>query len=379
MTIKRVFLAGAAALAVTASLAAQHTAPIQSKKDVPVRFAGTYRFADGIWVSGAARAGSRVLYNCTTPGNYYSSVGNSFLSDHLWIDEGKVQDSNSLAIDQVNGFDFAYCTANLNPIGNSESVRIIFYDDYVPCTSPPAATCDYIITGLPLSTTGNTQCWGVGVDLEGGFECSTDLADMFDTTDAGAADRFFGWAFGANPGMAGMNNMGPILDLPCSTPLASNGCGTGNQNSFYWDDPSGAWTGCYWFGGVPWASFSMKMYAGAKNAFAYGHANNRLGLTSSDFAAGGSVTFTVSRKGAGSALYLVASPAPGSIVRPVGELVVGTNFYPGVPFAMNFATGSLTAPVPAALTVAYVQAVETTGPANPASVVALSNGLYCVG
>jgi len=361
-------------------VSAQQTHKVQSKEGVNVQYLGTYSFADNAW-SGSARAGSRTLYNCTTPGNYYSTVGNSSATnaDHLWIDEGKIADSNASAIDQVNGFDFAYCSRDLDLSGNSSSIRIVFYDDYVPRTAPPAATCDYIISGLPLSSTGNTQCWGVGIDLEGGFECSTDLADMFNTTEAGVADRYFGWAFGANPGLTNMNNTGPILDLPCATPVVLNGCGSGNENFFYWEDPAAAWSGCYWFGGVPWGSFSMKMVGGATNAFAYGHANNTLGLASTDFAGGSNVTFTATGQGAGSALYLLAAPASGSVILPAGELVISTSFYPGIPFAMDFATGALTASVPAAVAVAYVQAAETTGPATPGALVALSNGLYCLG
>ncbi|MBC8327874.1 MAG: hypothetical protein ISR76_02245 [Planctomycetes bacterium] len=376
----RNILTGVAAVAICAGATAQQTHKVQSKEGVNVQYLGTYSFKDNAW-SGSSRAGTRVLYNCTTPGNYYSNVGNGSATnaDHLWIDEGKVADSNSAAIDQVNGFDFAYCSTDLDPSGNSSAIRIVFYDDYVPCTAPPAATCDYILTGLPLSSTGNTQCWGVGVDLEGGFECSTDLADMFDTTEAGVADRYFGWAFGANPGLTGMNNTGPILDLPCATPVVLNGCGSGNENFFYWEDPAAAWTGCYWFGGVPWASFSMKMVGGAMNSFAYGHANTTLGLSSTDFAAGTSVTFTVTGHGAGSALYLLAAPASGSTTLPAGELVISRTFYPGVPFAMNFATGSLAAGVPGAISIAYVQAAETTGPATPGALVAFSNGLYCLG
>ncbi len=377
----RNILTGVAAVAICAGVSAQQTHKVQSKDGVNVQYLGSYSFKDNAW-SGSARVGTRTLYNNTTPGNYYSTVGNSFATnaDHLWIDEGEIADSNASSIDQVNGFDFAYCSSDLDLTGNSSSIRITFYDDYVPCTAPPAATCDYIISGLPLSSTGNTQCWGVAIDLEGGFECSTDVANMFRTSgNAGKGDTHFGWAFGANPGLALMNNTGPILDLPCATPVQLAGCGTGNENFFYWEDPSAVWSGCYWFGGVPWASFSMKMLGGATNSYAYGHANNTLGLSSTDFAGGSNVTFTATGHSAANALYLVASPATGSIVLPQGELVVSSAFYPGMPFAMDAATGAITASVPATVAVAYVQAAETTGPASVGALVALSNGLYCIG
>ncbi len=370
-----------AVFVLSAGLSAQQSQPVQEIGATPVQYLGEYQLATSTWSGAAHRRGTRVLYNCTTQGNYFSWVGNSFATNanHLWIDEGMIQDSNALAVDQLNGFDFAYCSADLDPTANSSGIRIVFYDDYVPCTAPPASTCDYTITGLPLSSTGNTQCWAVSVDLEGGFECTTDPAAMFRTTESGVADRSFGWAFGANPGLSLMNNTGPILSLPCPNPVLLNGCGTGNQNFFYWDDPAAVWTGCYWFSGVPWASFHMKMLAGPRNAFAYGHSNNTLALTSTDFAPGSSITFTASGHNPGSALYLVAAPAAGSLALPQGELVVSTAFYPGMPLAMNAGTGSLTASVPLAVAVAYVQAAETTGPPTFGALVALSNGLYCVG
>jgi len=354
---------------------AQHAASAQ-RIDAPVQYLGTYRFADASW-STTSRAGSRVLYNCTTPGNYYSTIalsGGSGAADQLWIDEGRITDHNALAIDQINGFDFSYCSTDLDPTGNSSALRIAFYDDYVPCTTPPAPTCDYLIAGLPLSSTGNLQCWSVAVDLSGGYECSTD-ATLFRTTDAGGADRSFGWAFGGNPSTAGRTNTGPILDLPCATPVASQGCGSGNQNLYWWEDPSGAFTGCYWFGGVPWASFSMQAYGGSRNSFAYGYSFNDLVLESTDLDPGAAVTFTVKDHDPAFPLFLLASPAIGSLLFDVGDLVVSTAFYPGIPFPMNPVTGSLTVNIPAGVPSLYVQAAQTYGPATASALRNLSNGI----
>lgn len=375
----RNILTGVAAVALCAGVSAQQTAQVHSKDGVNVQYLGTYSFKDHNW-STAGRAGTRVLYNCTTPGNYYSNIGNSWSTgaDHLWIDEGKVGDTNTGRIDQVNGFDFAYCSTDPDPTGNSGSIGITYYDDYVPCTAPPAATCAYILTGLPLGgAAGNLQCWGVGVDLEGGFECTTDPASMFSTTDAGVSDRYFGWAFGSNPGMTGMNNTGPILDLPCATPIASNGCGSGNENFFYWYDPAGVWSGCYWFGGIPWASFSMKMYGPSTNAFRYGYANNTMGLSASNYAPGTVCTFTVTGN-TSPALYLLAAPATGSIfLGGKGTLVISTSFLPPTPVAMNAGTGILSTTIPAGVPAnVYVQCAGTSGPATPGALVALTNGLF---
>ncbi len=364
---------------IAAPALSQQAAPVE-RIDTSIEYLGTYRFADASW-SVSGRAGSRVLYNSTTPGNYYSSIalsGGGSAADQLWIDEGRIDDHNALAIDQINGFDFAYCSTDLDPSGNSSALRIAFYDDYVPCTTPPAPTCDYLVAGLPLSSTGNLQCWSVAVDLSGGFECSTD-PNLFRTTDAGGADRSFGWAFGGNPDTSGRIDTGPILDLPCATPVASQGCGTGNQNFYWWEDPSGSFTGCYWFGGVPWASFSMRIHAGARNSFAYGHSFNDLVLESTDLDPGTAVSFTVRDHDPAYPLFLLASPSIGALLLDQGELVISTAFYPGIPMPMNPVTGELTVNLPAGVSAVFAQAAQTFGPASASALLNLSNGISRTG
>jgi hypothetical protein len=376
-------LATAAAVALAAALPAQGT--LQAKKiNVPVQYVGTYHMATDTW-TGGTRVGTFVLYNCTTPGNYYSNVGNSFATnaDHLWIDEGELLDTNEGRVTQVSGFDFAYCSTDLDPTGNGGSVGVLFYDDHGSCATGETATCAYLLSGLPLSTTGNTACWAVAVDLAGGFECSTDNTAMFRTAgNTGKANAAFGWAFSANPGVAGRNNTGPILDLPCAQPLS--GCPAvdtsglqGNQNFFAWEDPAGVWTGCYWFGGVPWASFSMQMYSGSAgaNTLAYGYGTNANTLTSTSWVPGLSVTFTSTTSTGGAGVYFLASLATGNLnLGSSGTLVVSTSFLPPTPLPMP--GGVLTVPAPVGVpNTVYVQAAETTGPANPSALRALSNGL----
>ncbi|MCH2112066.1 MAG: hypothetical protein MK213_04345 [Planctomycetes bacterium] len=378
----RNILTGLAVTALCAGATAQqqNVANYHSKENTPVKYLGEYKLATGEWTL-SSRAGSRVLYNCTTWGNYFSTVGNSWASqaDHLWIDEGYVQDSNSQAIDQVNGFDFAYCSTDLDTTGNSGSVLINFYDDYVPCTAPPAATCAITVGGLPLSSSGNAVCYAVAVDLEGGFECSTDASAMFRTHDAAGAMRYFGWAFGPNPGQAGMNDTGPILDLPCAQPIINAGCGSGNENFFFWEDPTAYWTGCYWFGGVPWASFSMKMYGGSTGTLTYGHTNNTLTCGTSDYAGGTNVTWSCSGHNTGDDLYLAASLSTWSYALPGMELVISYPFQFG-PFKMDSATGQITLPVPSSVpATAYTQAISTSGGSpKPSNVTAMSNGMMHV-
>lgn len=219
-------------------------------------------------------------------------------------------------------------------------------------------------------------CWGVGIDLEGGFECTTDPARMFRTHDASGAARHFGWSFGSNPGYNSRNDCGPILALPCPQPVANNGCGSGNQNLFFWHDPAGIWTGCSWFGGVPWAGFEMTIYGSSRNAFRFGYGRNTMGLRCSDFAPGFPVTFEVIGLYT-AACYLVASPTMRVTSTTAGEALLGWPLYPGMPLAVP-PTGTLTVIIPPALPGAYVQAVGTWGPATPPAVQAFTNGLYCV-
>ncbi len=347
--------------------------------DTPIEYFGEYHFASGTWSHGGARAGSRVIYNCSFAGGYFNTVGNSWATnaDHLWIDEGKLADFNHLSVEQIDGFDFSYCSSDLDPMNNG-SIRIAFYDDYVPCTSPPAALCDYVLTGLPLSTSGNPECHAISIDLSGGFECSTDLANPLHTTEVGGADRSFGWAFGANPGQTGMNDTGPVLAKPCPTPLSNcvggNGfVNAGNENYFYWEDPAHAWTGCYWFGGVPWAGFSMKLFAPPAGAFPYGHANNSLDLSSTEWAPGGAMTWSVSGHSPSNQLFLIASRFRNPRPHPGGEFLLAKPYMVIVP--MNAAAGTIVRSVPATMVgPVYAQAMEATMYSG-GSAVALSNGL----
>ncbi len=381
-------LTGAAVLALCATASAQTQTlsanHVKSKANTPVQYLGTYQMATDQWTPVANRNATRVLYNCTTPGNYYGAVGNSFTTaaDQLWIDEGQILDTNSGMIDQVGKFDFSYCSSDIAPSANGGSILINFYDDYSPCSTPLSTTCSYIIGGLPMGTAnGNTQCWAVSIDLSGGFECTTDPNAMFVSTGGtvGSLNGTFGWAFGSNPGLAGMNDTGPILDLPCARPL--NGCSTGgstqmNQNKFWWEDSTGAWTGCYWYGGVPFASQDMKMYGGSIGSFAYGYAGgaNSLALSSTDFVAG-NVTFTVTGGTPGNALYLLAGSAAAAMPLGNNELEVNfATFFPGIPLTMP-ATGVMTVSVPASISGAFAQVAETTGPASPGALVNMSNGL----
>ncbi|TAH39623.1 MAG: hypothetical protein EYC70_02210 [Planctomycetota bacterium] len=225
-------------------------------KAVQPKFAGVYKVASGEFIPGAAeRSGPSVIFNNMVASNYYSVPG----ANQEWIDDGVLNDRNqsvghTAREDQVNGFDFIYCSTDPAPTG---TITITFYDENVECAGPVNLTplCAYAITGLPLGTaTGGIQCWIVGVDLEGGFECPNNTSQTFRTTEAHAANPLFGWGI-----LPGPNNTGPWLRRG----------GKGIVNDFTWFDRSVSppiFVGCFWFGGTPFANFAIRLYGNEPNA-----------------------------------------------------------------------------------------------------------------
>ena len=393
----RNILTGVAALALVAGLSAQTQYTVKQTVNVPVKYFGEYTVMTGEWShGGGARVGTRVLYNSQSPGNYYSNVGNTSQTapDQEWIDEGILPDTSNQLWDQINGFDFSYCSTDLEPLGNQCSVGITFYEDYIPCSTPlSAATCAYLISGLPCSISGNIECWAVSIDLMGGAECTATPGDFFATTGAvanplGNVNGNFGWGFTPNPGAAGMNDTGPILSFPCPNPVSgcSSGSLQGNQNFFWWEDPTAVWTGCYWFGGVPWASFDMKMLAPSLCSFSYyGAGGNTLMLTSTDFfnTTGGNTTWTMTGGNPGDTYWLGISLGTANIMLANCEVLIdpfqlaGPGVVPMVPDGAGGASITLTTPPLPAQIVVYTQ-VFCTGDGNPpnaSNITACSNGL----
>jgi hypothetical protein len=245
----RSFLCGAATLLLGTSLVAQQTLPVHEA--VQPKFAGVYKAATGEFLPASQeRSISVVIFNNMTLTNYYSVPG----ANQEWIDDGILNDRNQSPghgpwfSDQVNAFDFIYCSSDVAPTG---TITITYYDENVECAGPVnlVPLCAYAITGLPMGTaTGALQCWIVSVDLKGGFECPNNAAQTFRTTEAHPANPLFGWGI-----IPALNNTGPWIRKG----------GKGTVNDFTWFDRSVSppiFVGCFWFGGVPFASFAMKMY-----------------------------------------------------------------------------------------------------------------------
>jgi hypothetical protein len=233
----RNILTGAAVIALISGATAQQKQQMNVQKaSVNPTFAGVYHPSTGL-VSGngnTAKSGPDELYNNNALSNYYSIPG----TDQEWVDNGLLADRNHDSAEQINGFNFTYCSAAANSVDNV----IRFYDESVYCGGPtnwPTADCSYDIPGLPGGSNGNLACWIVTMDLCGGFEC--------DLTTTAAQNRSFGWSSTWNDASTG--------------PWIADG-GAGQTDSFTWWDTNAAnansgYQGCFWFGGIPWAGFAM--------------------------------------------------------------------------------------------------------------------------
>ena len=353
----RNILTAAAALALVAGASAQTQYGVLHKAE-NAQFAGIYRPDTGfVSANPAGRSGPDVIWNNNALSNYYSVPG----ALQEWVDEGALADRGIDNNEQCNGFDFTYCSYEPDATSNSGSGTYNFYDETTYCGGPtnyPTADCSYGIAGLPLGdANGNTQCWIVGVDLTGGYECNLSTDD--------ANGKLF-----ANSMTWDQGSTGPWL--------ASGGYG--NLDAFVWyDTTTGANVGCYWFGGIPFAGFACGMAGTADDTQAYYSsapgAADFVQMSSTAVAAGGSATWTVDNPGAGMNYSILAAMSSAEISVLGGTCLVGyPNLIGGTPRVM--AGGSFSTTVPALAGDVYTQAVEHTGSsASGATVTGFSNGL----
>ncbi len=356
---------------------AQIQAPVQ--KATTPQFAGVYHMGEGTLDRSATspRLGPAVLFNNMILSGYYSVPG----AGQEWIDEGGLLDRNAPIPgdpdpwDQINGFDFVYCSTEPDPTQNSGTISITFYDETVRCAGPPTwptANCAYDIIGLPLGgATGNIQCWIVTVDLMCGFECPPDMSGEFRTEDLGVVDRLFGWGF-----IPAQNNTGPWL---------AKG-GYRRDNSFTWFDPTtGAFIGCFWFGGFPFANFAMRLYGNPANQRYLnppGAINPLCFSLDTEVIVGANVTFTLSPVDPNQWYWIVVSladlPNPinlgaaGYVIIDPGQIIQT------IPMGQGNGTVTLTIPGSASGLYVDVQLVCTSdsNPPNPGNVTGLSNAIW---
>lgn len=384
----RKLLTGVAVMALATAVTAQNQMAVH--KATTPKFAGVYRVPTGELLppSAAGRSGPAVIFNNATWTGYF---GVGFPSDYVIIDEGGLLDRSACKIDQINGFDFAYCSTL-----TTENIEILFWDDTVECVGPanPAAfKCAYLITGLPGGTGGYWGCWLVMVDLEGdlsagfaGADCPSTASATFATEGSTISpEGRFGYAYN----FAGYHPPYPIAFW--GPIIMSGGYNTADDFVIMSRTTWGCWMGycCWWYGGFVFASHWMTMYGYNANSIVYYSPNaaypraldNRnLRNTTAVTKGGAPETWTVAPVTAGRSYWLAASAAPwdqafnGSGGQGTG-LAQWLNTLPPTPMAMP--GGSLTVNIPTGAPAnVYVQAAETNGSLKASNVTGVSNGIH---
>ena len=375
--------AGTLASGAWAQAQAQAQAPVY--RAVPPKYAGTYKMATGEFVPASRvrnAAGTVVIFNNTTPTDYYSVPG----YNQEWIDEGILNDRNNCDTEQLACFEVIYCSTDPAASG---TIIYTFYDETIECTGPTGGVpgqpnCAYALSGLPMGTpTGGIQCWIVTVDLNG-VECPDNTGASFRSTGAHAANPLFGWGI-----LPQLNNTGPWLRKG----------GKGTVNDFVWyDRNAGTNVGCFWFGGVPFAGFSMKIWGYNRNSVHYvdndtNTANARWGtkaldtknlVNGTDVVAGSLAYWTVTNPTAGrvyALVYEIGGPTVSNFAGQGGA--TGTALVSlWTAAAQNFPMpgGSLSLTVPSSVPpAAHVQAFELQGGSALANVTGCSNGIrHCL-
>jgi hypothetical protein len=216
------------------------------------QFAGVFHPSTGFQGSSgkSPRSGPDSIFNCMVLSNYYSTPG----TNQEWIDEGILRDRNANLVDQMNGFQFVYCSSDTN--ANGITATFTFYEENIYCQGPPnwpTANCAYEIGGIPGGANGNLACWQIQIDLCG-FEC--DLP----TNESQA--QLFGW--------------GCYWDNNTSGPWIASG-GYGSECMFVWYDTNqpnanSGFQGCFWFGCLPFESFAIEMFGNPPESFSYSSA-----------------------------------------------------------------------------------------------------------
>ncbi len=253
-----------------------------------VRDAGIFHVATNTWTrkSTAAHIGADVIYDNTFSTGYYSALS----GDH-YVDEGRLPSPSSPAnvtsrpgcstIYDVDGFQIAYCT---DQVGGG-AFQVSFFETYVPCSTvigvTPTAT--FLTAGPGGGVGGQLQCWIVTVDLDGppstGFHM---LADGDGTFANPVASNLFGWSMSSALPAANQLATGPLIagdpnlslfydgtrwDSPVNYAESGTGMGSMNQYRFEGGPTPGS---CFWFGGIPFASFHLELYADACSGYTNG-------------------------------------------------------------------------------------------------------------
>ncbi|MCY2961730.1 MAG: hypothetical protein NTY35_16335 [Planctomycetota bacterium] len=246
-----------------------------------VRDAGVFHAATNTWTRKASQAniGADIIYNNTNSTGYFSA-----LSGDTYNDEGRIPSPSSptnlnsrpgcRTSYNIDGVQIAYCTDQTTATFGTYTVN--FFQSYTACAtligSTPQGTVN--LTGPAAPVAGTLQCWVVTVDLAGpGGTPFTMLADGDGTYAGTSPTNLFGWNIkstatgtstgpfmACDPNVASIGYDGTRWDSPVNYNEDGNGMGTLDQFRIE-GGPTTA--GCYFFGGIPFASFHLELYATA--------------------------------------------------------------------------------------------------------------------
>ncbi|PCJ52356.1 MAG: hypothetical protein COA70_12590 [Planctomycetota bacterium] len=358
---------------------------------------GVYNMTTGFEVNAQSyRSGPATIFdNMDGVGYYFSTVG----ATEEWIDSVAFAADEISGNEQINGFDFNYCSLLFDAAGTAITTEVRFYDDNPGFAEPTGwtgagtiqnAACAYGLAGLPGDTSGTgISCWAVGIDLMCGFECSVPQ----EVTPGGITEfNGVGWMYldASLSGLTGPNLGSTVLQ---TTP------GYGTRDLFELMDLAvigGEWQGTFFFGGAPKAQayFDLTLYGdGILNTDVVNADAPDTGdvlCLGSDVAlvAGNAVTWALDDAG-GTAVFPSAAYAMlvgtagssagfGSIAGAGTTLLVdpGSLLFPPTPFIMAGAVPSVTTPtLPGLPPTIWAQSLGFNGGVGPGNAAEASNAL----
>ena len=215
--MKRTLTALSASLVLMTGLSAAQAVSLQGRLHRTVSPTnGTYDLTTGFKLGAPSyRSGPATIFDNTDGVNYYfSTLGPT----EEWIDSFAFVADEISGYEQINGFEFHYCSLFQDASGDSVNGEFRFYEDNPGFVEPTGWTdpifgtvqnsaCTYLLPGLPGDTSGTgISCWFVNVDLSCGFECTLPQ----ETAPGGGNTSYngFGWMM-KDP--TGVTNTGPYL------------------------------------------------------------------------------------------------------------------------------------------------------------------------
>lgn len=360
---------------------------------------GVYNMTTGFEVATPSyRSGPATIFDNTGSLTYYFSyVG----ATQEWVDTMAFAATEISGEEQINGFDYSYCSGVADPAGTQDVVttEVRFYAESIQGAEPTGwtdlgagtiqnADCAYAIAVPGGDATGALQCWNIAIDLACGFECS-----LPQEITAGGFTEFngIGWMY-LDAGSSGLS--GPFLGSKAGVGGAPFTTGYGSKDLFELMDLAvvGAeHQGTFWFGGSTkaTATFNVVMYG---NGIANTDAVNADAPLAGDVlcfevdtavVTGANPTWSLVDQGvafANPAYAMLVSSGSGSLaVNGLATVLIDPSRLLNSPIAMNGAVPAFTfaggAGLPGLPPSIYTQALGFSAGVSPANTIEASNAL----